>query len=87
MWVGGQRDDPTALPLGKAPYPLYMRLVRPQGRSGRVRKILPPPDRPARSESLYRLHYGDPHKNTYLAYFGIKIKSPQESFTPTAAGT
>jgi len=38
---------------------LYRRLGGPQGRSGRVRKISPPtgirsPDRPARSESLYR---------------------------------
>ena len=43
-------------------YPLYRRLGGPQFRSGRVRKISPPtgilsPDRPARSESLYRLRY------------------------------
>ena len=40
--------------------------VGPQGRSGRVRKISPPtrirsPDRPARSESLYRLSYPGPY--------------------------
>jgi len=39
---------------------LYRRLGGPQDRYGRVRKISPPPgfdprDRPARSESLYRL--------------------------------
>ena len=34
---------PTALPPGKTPYPLYRRLFGPQGRSGRVRKISPPP--------------------------------------------
>ena len=33
----------TALPPRKAQYPLYRRLGRPQGRSGRVRKIWPPP--------------------------------------------
>ena len=44
-------------------YPLYRRLGGPQGRSGQVRKISPPPtgiqtpDRPTRSQSLYRLCY------------------------------
>jgi hypothetical protein len=60
--VGGQRHAPAALPPGKTRYPLYRRLVGPQGRCRRVRKISPPtgirsPDRPARSESLYRLRY------------------------------
>jgi hypothetical protein len=43
MWEGGQRHDPAALPPGKTSYLLYMRLGGPQGRSGRVKKILPPP--------------------------------------------
>ena len=48
------------LPPGKTRYLLYRRLGGPQGRSGHVRKISPPtgirsPDRPARSQSLYRL--------------------------------
>ena len=38
--------------------PLFSRLCALQGRSGRVRKISPPP---ARSESLYRLSYPGPH--------------------------
>ena len=64
--VDGQRHSPTALPPGKTRYPLYRRLGRPQGRAGRVRKISPPTgirslDRPARSESLYRLIYPGPH--------------------------
>jgi hypothetical protein len=42
MGVGGQRHAPAALPPGMTPYPLYRRLGRPQGRSGRVRKISPP---------------------------------------------
>ena len=51
-----------SLPLGKTRYPLYRRLGGPQGRYGQVRKISPPtgirsPDRPARSQSLYRLRY------------------------------
>jgi hypothetical protein len=41
--VGGQRHAPAALPLGKSRYPLYRRLGGPQGRSGRVLKISPPP--------------------------------------------
>ena len=67
MGVGGQHHTPAALPPGKTRYPLYRRLGRHQGRSGRVRKISPPtgirsPDRPARSESLYRLRYPGPLK-------------------------
>ena len=45
MGVGGQRHAPAALPRGKTRYPLYRRLGGPQGRSGRVRKIRPPPHR------------------------------------------
>jgi hypothetical protein len=41
--VGGQNYDPSALPLGKTRYPLYRRLGGPQGRSGLVLKISPPP--------------------------------------------
>ena len=41
--VGGQRYTPTDLPPGKNRYPLYRRLGGPQGRSGRVREISPPP--------------------------------------------
>ena len=32
-----------SLPLGKTRYPLYRRVGGPQGRSGQVRKISPPP--------------------------------------------
>jgi len=32
------------LPPGKTRYPLYRRLGGPQGRSGQVRKISPPPE-------------------------------------------
>jgi hypothetical protein len=43
MGVGGQRHAPVALPPGKTRYPLYRRLGGSQGRSGRLRKITPPP--------------------------------------------
>jgi hypothetical protein len=41
--VGGQRHASAALPPGKTRYPFHRRLGGPQGRSGRVRKISPPP--------------------------------------------
>jgi len=43
MGVGGQRHASAALPPGMTRYPLYRRQDRPQGRCGRVRKILPQP--------------------------------------------
>ena len=43
MGVGVQRHAPAALLPGKTRYPLYRRLGGPQGRTGRVRKISPPP--------------------------------------------
>jgi hypothetical protein len=41
MLVGGQRHAPASLPREKARYQLNSRLGGPQGRSGRMRKILP----------------------------------------------
>jgi hypothetical protein len=60
--VGVQRHVPAALPSGKTQYALYRRLGGPQGRSlGGCGKSRPTgirsPDRPARSEPLYRLSY------------------------------
>ena len=43
MWVCGQRHTPAALPPGKTRYILYRRLGGPQGQSGRMRKVAPPP--------------------------------------------
>jgi len=47
------------LPPGKTRYPFYRRLGGPQGRSGRTENLVPTGirDRPARSQSLYRLSY------------------------------
>jgi len=49
------------LPPGKTRYPFYRRLGGPQGRSGRAENLVPHrdsiPDRPFRSQSLYRLSY------------------------------
>jgi hypothetical protein len=50
-----------ALPPGKTRCPLYRRLGGPQGRSGRTENLsstgIRSPDRPSRSQSLYRLSY------------------------------
>jgi hypothetical protein len=43
MGLGGQHHASAALPPWKTRYPLYRRLGGPQGRSGQVRKISPPP--------------------------------------------
>jgi hypothetical protein len=43
MGVGGQRHAPAAILLGKTWYTLSRRLGGPQGRSGQVQKISPPP--------------------------------------------
>ena len=43
MGVDGQRHTPATLHPGKSRYPLYRRRGGPQRRSGRVRKISPPP--------------------------------------------
>ena len=62
-WGWGSAPRPGRFSLReKTRYPLYRRLGGPQGRSGMVRKISLPtgirsPDRPARSQSLYRLSY------------------------------
>jgi predicted choloylglycine hydrolase len=43
MKAGGQRHAPAALPPGNTRYSFYRRMGGPQGRSGRVRTISPPP--------------------------------------------
>ena len=59
-WRATSRPGQSLLP-GKTRYPLYRRLGGPQGRSGRAENLAPTgirsPDRPARSQSLYRLRY------------------------------
>ena len=59
MRMGGQRHAPAALLSGTTWFPLYRRLGGPQVRSGRVRKISPPPgfdprtDQPVASRYTY----------------------------------
>ena len=57
-WVDNVTSRPL-YPRKRTLYPSYRRLVGPQGRSGRVRKISPPLEFDSRSKSLYWLHYHD----------------------------
>jgi hypothetical protein len=59
MGVGGQRHAPAALHPGMTRYPLYRRLGRPQGWSGRVLKISPPPGFDPRTAQLVATRYND----------------------------
>jgi hypothetical protein len=59
MGVGSQRHTPAALSPGVTWYPLYRRLGMPQGRSGRVLKISPPPGFDTRTVQLVASRYTD----------------------------
>ena len=59
MGVGGQRHTPAALPLGKTQHLLYRRLGGPQGPSGEVQKISPPPGFDPRTVQPVATRYTD----------------------------
>ena len=56
-------------PAKETRYPLYRRLGEPQGRSGRVRKISPPPEYDPRAVQPVASHYTNwaipAHKNIH----------------------
>ena len=58
-WVGGQHHAPAPLPQGNTRYPLYRRMGGPQGRSGLVRKISPPPGFDSRTFQSVASRYTD----------------------------
>ena len=66
MGVGGQRHTPAALPPGKDPVPIVQEAGWAPGPVWTGAENLAPPtgirfpDRPARSESLYRLSFRGP---------------------------
>ena len=65
MGVGGQRHAPAALPPGKTPVPIVQEAgwaPRPvwRGAENLAPTGIRSPNRPARSESLYRLSYPGP---------------------------
>ena len=57
--VGGQRHVLAALPPGKTRYLLYRKQDGPKGRSGQVRKILPPPGFDPRTAQPVMSRYTD----------------------------
>ena len=59
MGVGGLHHALAALPPGKTQYPLYKMLGRPQGWSGWVWKILPPPGFDIQTIQPVVSHYTD----------------------------
>ena len=83
--AGGRRHAPAALPPGKTRYPLYRRLGGPRAGLDRCGKSRHPtgirfPDRPARSQSLYRLSYPGPHCTTVQVKFivlGLHVEKYQ----------
>ena len=65
MGVGGQRHAPAALPPGKDPVPIFYEADwAPEqvwtGAGNLASAGIRSPNRPARSESLYRLSYPGP---------------------------
>jgi hypothetical protein len=67
MGVGDQRHPPAALPRGKDPVPILQevgwapRWVWTSAANLATPTGIRSPDRPARTESLYRLSYPGPH--------------------------
>jgi hypothetical protein len=59
LGVGGQRQAPASLPLGKTWYSLYRRLGGPQGSSGQVQKMSPPPGFDPRTNQPVASCYND----------------------------
>jgi hypothetical protein len=59
MGVGSQRYVPTALPPVKEPVPTVQEAGWAQGRSGRVRKISPPPGFDPRTVQSVASRYTD----------------------------
>ena len=70
MGVDGQRNAPAALSLENR-YPIYRKLVGPQGRSGQVRKISSPPGFDPRTVNPVASRYTD---WTVAAHYIISYK-------------
>ena len=75
------------LPTGKTRNPLYRRLGGPQGGSGRAENLASHrdsiPDRPARSQSPYRLSYPAPQN---MLYCTLKFTYVFWPLLPTSTG-
>jgi hypothetical protein len=76
MGVGGQRHAPVRFTLGNDPVSIVQEAGWAPGPVWTVAEILAPtgirsPDRPARSESLYRLSYSGPLMGVKEMYIGF----------------
>jgi len=76
MGVGGQCNAPATLPPGRIWYPLYIRLGRPQGQSGRVQKISPPLGLDPQTVQPVVSRYTSCAIPAHTHYLGIPIKVP-----------
>jgi hypothetical protein len=79
MGMGGQRHSPAALPPGMTRYPLYRRLGGPQGRSGQVLKILPPPELHPRTVQLVASRYTNWAFPAHFVYMLECLTNPSNS--------
>ena len=81
--MGGKHNAPTALTPGKSRYSLYRVLGGPQGRSERVRKIMPRPHRDSISGPSSRLQVAIPtelSRPTLVIHVNINILAPELFF-------
>ena len=74
MGVGGQRHAPATFTPGKDPVPIVQKAGWAPGPVWIVAENLAPTgirslDRPARSESLYRLRYPGPYTKLYNTHY------------------
>ena len=89
MGMGGQHHAPAALPPGKIRYPLYRRLGWPQGRSGRVRKISPPPEfdpRTVQPVASRYIDYAIQALHHFSGYSEFPFVGPQVFISPLSLG-
>ena len=75
----GSASRPSrTLPEGKTRFPLYRRLGGPQGRSGQVRKISPPPGFDPRTVQTVGSRYTDyATRPLYITYVQLSLTSVQ----------
>jgi hypothetical protein len=74
--VGGQHYAPAALPLG----PIIQEAGWAPGPVWKFAKNIP--DRPARSQSLYRLSYPDHNKRSYIQIFSVETRWKNKTERP-----
>ena len=80
MRMSGQRHASAALTPRMPRCPFYRRLGVPQDRSGRVRKILPPPRFALRTIQLYRPTNTQTHSSCAACYEGVRRHSGRAAF-------